>query len=194
MTVDRLQDLFNKGGKAQKVRGAKAMGADFGGMLDAVSAMGPTVTTTNQMYGSTGAPSAVLAAAFSGINAASAQGLGGMGGGGASLTGGSALADYTSGVPSFASGGMGGMSGGPGAQTVSSGSLGGLNSNAPVVAGTEGFSQMDMINTMNQNNLQLLELQAVMQSNMQSWNTKSNILSADHRARMAMIEKFTARG
>lgn len=64
----------------------------------------------------------------------------------------------------------------------------------PVVPGTEGFSQADMINTMNQNNLHLLELQAMMQSNMQEWNTKSNILSADHRARMAMIEKFTARG
>ena len=51
-----------------------------------------------------------------------------------------------------------------------------------------------MINTMNQNNLQLLELQATMQSNMQGWTTKSNVLSADHRARMAMIEKFTARG
>ena len=63
-----------------------------------------------------------------------------------------------------------------------------------VVPGTEGFSQWDLINTMNQNNLQLLELQATMQSNMQGWNTKSNILSADHRARMAMIEKFTARG
>ena len=74
------------------------------------------------------------------------------------------------------------------------GSLGGLgDSNSSVVSGTDGFSQMDMINTMNQNNLQLLELQAVMQSNMQQWNTKSNILSADHRARMAMIEKFTAR-
>ena len=47
---------------------------------------------------------------------------------------------------------------------------------------------------MNQNNLQLIELQAIMQSNMQTWNTKSNILSADHRAKMSMIEKFTARG
>lgn len=57
-----------------------------------------------------------------------------------------------------------------------------------------GLSQMDLINTMNANNLKLLELQAVMQNNMQAWNTKSNILSADHRARMAMVEKFTARG
>ncbi len=57
-----------------------------------------------------------------------------------------------------------------------------------------GLSQAEMISSMNQNNLHLLELQATMQSNMQAWNTRSNILSADHRARMAMIEKFTARG
>jgi len=51
----------------------------------------------------------------------------------------------------------------------------------------------DMIEAMRAENLQLLELQAMMQSNMQTWTTKSNILSADHRARMRMIEKFSAR-
>jgi len=54
--------------------------------------------------------------------------------------------------------------------------------------------QQELMQTMNANNLKLLELQALMQSNMQSWTTKSNILSADHRARMSMIEKFSARG
>ena len=82
--------------------------------------------------------------------------------------------------------------GGYGAKDAGIGMPGG--GTAAAVPGYDGFSQSDMINTMNQNNLQLLELQATMQSNMQAWNTKSNILSADHRARMAMIEKFTARG
>lgn len=173
MTVEKLQDLFkgNAGPKASKIKGAG--GADFNVMLDAVSAMGPTAGTAAGMYGSSNS-SAVLAAAFSGISSG-AQTLGG----GASMTS----------VPSFAGGY------GAGAHFASTGgSLGTLDPNAAVVPGTEGFSQMDMINTMNQNNLQLLELQATMQSNMQGWTTKSNILSADHRARMSMVEKFTARG
>lgn len=62
-----------------------------------------------------------------------------------------------------------------------------------VVPGTN-LSQFQLMEIMNQNNLKLIELQALMQSNMQVWNTKSNILSADHRAKMAMIEKFSARG
>ncbi|MBU4485229.1 hypothetical protein KKA47_07415 [bacterium] len=61
------------------------------------------------------------------------------------------------------------------------------------VAGT-GVGTMELVGSLNESNLQLLELQAVMQSNMQQWTTRSNILSADHRARMSMIEKFTARG
>ncbi len=183
MTVDKLEQLFNKGGaKATKVK-AQGSGADFSGMLDAVSAFSNTATTAANMYGG-GTSSAVLSAAFSGINAAAAQGLG-SGGGMASFGGASG------GTPYMATGYSPGMKF---ASTGTDSNLGGLNPNAPVVPGTEGFSQMDMINTMNQNNLQLLELQAVMQSNMQAWNTKSNILSADHRARMAMIEKFTARG
>jgi hypothetical protein len=44
---------------------------------------------------------------------------------------------------------------------------------------------------MNVNNLKLLELQAVKRT-ICRLETKSNIQSADHRARMAMIEKFTA--
>jgi hypothetical protein len=173
MTVEKLQDLFK--GNAPKPKASKLKdigGGDFSGMLDAVSAMGPTMTTASQLYGSSNS-SAVLSAAFSGIT-----------------NGAQTLAGST---PTFASGNSGGYN--LGAQYAStSGTIGTLDSNASVVPGTEGFSQMDMINTMNQNNLQLLELQATMQSNMQEWNTKSNILSADHRARMAMIEKFTARG
>lgn len=168
MTVEKLQDLFkgNNQPKASKVKGYG--GGDFNVMLDAVSAMGPTASTTASMYGSSNS-SAVLAAAFSGISTG-AQTLGG--GSMASAGGYGAGANFSS----------------------TGGSIGTLDPNASVVPGTEGFSQMDMINTMNSNNLQLLELQATMQSNMQGWTTKSNILSADHRARMSMIEKFTARG
>jgi len=177
MTLETLKQVLNSNAKAGKVASPKAMGTDFGGMLDAASAMSPVATTAGQLYGNNSS-AAVLAAAFSGVSAGAAT----LGSGGASV------ASYGGSTPSF--------SGGYGAQTVSTGgSLGTLtDGSSPVIAGTEGFSQMDMINTMNSNNLQLLELQAVMQNNMQGWNTKSNILSADHRARMAMIEKFTARG
>ncbi|PIR25471.1 MAG: hypothetical protein COV43_05335 [Deltaproteobacteria bacterium CG11_big_fil_rev_8_21_14_0_20_42_23] len=51
-----------------------------------------------------------------------------------------------------------------------------------------------LLDQMNQSNTELLQLQAQIQSTLQSFNIKSNILSADHRARMSMIEKFTARG
>ncbi|MBN1282897.1 MAG: hypothetical protein JXA24_03905 [Proteobacteria bacterium] len=172
MTIERLDQLLKNTPKAAKVKGPKAMGADFGGMLDAASAMSPVATTAGQLYGNNSS-AAVLAAAFSGISA-----------GASTMGSGASLTSY--GTPSYA--------GGFAAQTTGS-TFGGLSDGTTsVIPGTEGFTQMDMINTMNQNNLQLLELQATMQSNMQGWNTKSNILSADHRARMAMIEKFTARG
>jgi len=126
--------------------------------------------------GGTGNPraAAVLSAAFGGIGAA-----------------GSAMSQYN--APSFA-GGMGNMAsmggGLPGMEGVAglSGGTGGS-----VIPGTENFSQADMLNSMNQNNLQLLELQAMMQSNMQAWNTKSNILNADHRVKTTMIEKLSPR-
>lgn len=165
-----------------KAKGTKAKNygsygsSDFADiMLGAAGAMGPAATTAGSMYGSPNS-AAVLAAAFSGINATAAHKSGYGVYGGASYGG----------TPYFA--------GGFGNYASTGGTIGTLDPNSSVIPGTEGFSQMDMINTMNQNNLQLLELQAVMQSNMQGWNTKSNILSADHRARMAMIEKFTARG
>lgn len=171
-------DQIKAQGLNNKSKGTKTKAyavSDFDATMGAISAMAPMATATNQVYGGSPNSGAVLAAAFGGINELGAQ-RGGFGGyAGASYGG----APY--------------MAAGFGAQ-YAGGSIGTLDPNAPVVPGTEGFTHMDMINTMNQNNLQLLELQAVMQSNMQGWNTKSNILSADHRARMAMIEKFTARG
>lgn len=170
--------------RANTVRPTK----DFDAFLDAAGvfsdSMGNTATTAMQMYGPTTAHAAITAA----------------------FTGTSALNQYSQqmsqiGAPSFAGGssfGTLGSTGGMGAiryaKTDSSGVIGTTTgSSTSVIPGTDNFSQADLINTMNQNNLQLLELQAQMQSNQQMWNTKSNILSADHRARMAMIEKFTAR-
>ena len=170
---------IKKGAGGQKAR-SYGTSSNFDAMMGAVSAMTPTAMTAGNMY-SGGNSAAVLAAAFSGINQAGAQ-MSGYGANPTAMTG-------VSSAPYLAGGSSGGM------KYSSTGQLGSLNPDAPVVAGTgEDFSQMDMINSMNQNNLELLELQATMQSNMQGWNTKSNILSADHRARMAMIEKFTARG
>jgi hypothetical protein len=170
MSIETINPLLNKRGAKAKASKVKSFGdgqSDFSGtMLDAAGAMTGTAATATGLYGDVNS-STVLAAAFSGVNSYNAQ------------AGGSA--------PYFASGGMGGLSSGVGGSLLPAGSGG------SVIPGTENYTQMDMINTMNQNNLQLLELQAVLQSNMQSWNTKSNILSADHRARMAIVEKFTAR-
>ncbi|MBI2343177.1 MAG: hypothetical protein HYV02_02390 [Deltaproteobacteria bacterium] len=62
------------------------------------------------------------------------------------------------------------------------------------IPGMDGTDQATLINTMNQNNLQLLELQAIMQNNMQQWTTKSNVLKSTHDAKMAMIQHFAIRG
>jgi len=159
---------IRKGAKASKVKSAGGY-SNFDVMMDAVGAAQLPAATAMGMYGGSNS-SSVLAAAFSGVNAYRAQTSGG-------------------GAPYLASGAYGGLhnlSGGVGGEMLPGGS-------SSVVPGTD-YSQTDMINQMNQNNLQLLGLQATLQSNMQAWNTKSNILSADHRAKMAMIEKFTARG
>lgn len=170
MTIEKINPMTIEA--QAKKKGFKAMtgGSGFNAMLDAAGAIGPTAMLAGQMYGTPNSAT-VLSAAFSGVGATSAQ------------LGSGAYGSYA-GTPYLAAGYSGGYK--------SAGfSIG--DPNAPVIPGAE-MSQMDMINVMNQNNLQLLELQAVMQNNMQAWNTKSNILSADHRARMAMIEKFTARG
>lgn len=172
MTIETVNPLaIKKGAKASKAKemfgGGGGGYSDFNLMMDSVSAAQMPTSAAMGMYGDVNSAT-VLAAAFSGVNAYGAQ----SGGGAPYLASGT----YSGGMTSMQT--MPGMM--PG-------------SNTPVVPGTDNFTQMDMMNTMNQNNLQLLELQAVMQSNMQAWNTKSNILSADHRAKMAMIEKFTTR-
>lgn len=169
----------------------KALGMEFGDFLSGVSAMTPFAAEfTHQATGSVGAATALNAAFVSFPAAASA---------------------FSGAAPSWASAGgqlyspygapWGGQGGIPnlGGDYPMSG-LGGTGfgagtgvSGGEAVPGTN-MSQFQLMNVMNQNNLRLIELQALMQSNMQVWNTKSNILSADHRAKMSMIEKFTARG
>jgi len=157
-----------------KVAKASRVGQkDFGVALAGADAMLGVAQATGQASSTTAG--AVLSAAFGGIGAA-----------------GSAMSQYN--APSFA-GGMTNMStlASYGSSDVSGvlGASGGSGSS--VIAGTEGYTQADLINSMNQNNLQLLELQAMMQSNMQAWNTKSNILNADHRVKTTMIEKLSPR-
>lgn len=164
--------------KAVKASTVKTSGKDFNTFLGAagtkstgdvvygINAMSGAATQAGSLYGGNSA-NAVLAAAFSGT---------------------SQLSSIANARGQYSSYGMLKASGAGATDYISGGG------NSAVIPGTEGYTQWDMINTMNQNNLELLELQALMQSNMQAWNTKSNILSADHRARMAMIEKFTARG
>lgn len=179
----------------KKVAGKAAMNpaeSNFSSFLGAVDAMAPT--GAELMYQSTGSSNAaaVLHGAFSGMSsAASVYGYGAGGGTSALSSGGvGAYGDFPGvmGVGSYNT--LGGYAAGggyaPGAFKA--------GNELPMSGGGSAPGTQEMINSMNTNNLKLLELQAVMQSNMQAWNTKSNILSADHRARMAMIEKFTARG
>ena len=175
MTIETINPLaIKQGAKANKVKGV--YGTSYGGTpsygMSSPSGFDSVMGAVGAMEG----VSAATAGLYGGVNSSTVLA--------AAFSGVNTYNVQGGGTPSFASGGMNSLSG---PSLMPGGS-------SAVVPGTDGFSQSDMINTMNQNNLQLLELQATMQSNMQSWNTKSNILSADHKARMAMIEKFTARG
>lgn len=166
----------------------KAQGMEFGDFLAGVSAMTPFATEfTRQSTGDVNATN-VINAAFASFPASASAFAGGAGPGFSQAS----LSPY--GLPAsaqFASGGYStGMPGFAGHDPQTHG-LG--SPNAEVAPGT-GMTQFQLMETMNQNNLKLIELQAIMQSNMQTWNTKSNILSADHRAKMSMVEKFSARG
>lgn len=160
---------------------SNARGMEFGDFLGGVSALTPFATEfTRQSTGNVNAAT-VLNAAFTSFPGAASSFAGGA-------------------APSWAlASGMGpGYWGGPapygmpglGAHYPSQQGL--VSGSAQAVPGTN-LSQFQMMEIMNQNNLRLIELQALMQSNMQVWNTKANILSADHRAKMSIVEKFTAR-
>lgn len=188
LTPINTKELNLQNRPTTKSIGAKAM--EFGDALGAVSAMTPFATEfTRQATGNVNAAT-VLNAAFASFPAA-ASALSGGGGGGYPSWSSASSTPY--GPPGTYPGSIPGLDmraqyyGGPAAgPSLSSGSN-------QVVPGTN-LTQFQLMEVMNQNNLQLIELQAMMQSNMQVWNTKSNILSADHRAKMSMIEKFTARG
>jgi hypothetical protein len=172
-------------GKAQ----SGPVGSNFDSFLGAVDAMAPM--NTEVMYQASGSTSAaaVLHGAFTGMGGAA----GAYGYGPASASGGSggfgALSEYPGIMGVGSSSTYAGYAGGGSKGFESTGG----STTSGQVAGT-GMNTPEVLNTMNINALKLLELQAVVQSNTQAWNTKSNILSADHRARMAMIEKFAARG
>lgn len=177
--VNPIEIQRNQSKPSQRATGAKGM--EFGDFLGGVSALTPFATEfTRQSTGSVNAAT-VLNAAFT-----SFPGAAGAFAGGAAPSW--ALASHMGpAMPYGAPGGMPNLGGSyPSEQGLVSGG-------AQAVPGTN-MTQFQLMEVMNQNNLRLIELQALMQSNMQVWNTKSNILSADHRAKMSMIEKFTARG
>lgn len=146
---------------------AKAASVSFGDIMTAAAPLAGEAT-----YWGTGNPNAanVIHAAFSALPASYAGTSGGYAG--------SVLGDLPGimGAPRYAT-------------TASPYGSGGMGN----IPGTE-VPQAELINTMNENNLQLLELQATMQNNMQQWTTKSNILKSIHEAKMAMIQKFTTQG
>lgn len=175
------QDIQRVQNQPQASSKPKAM--EFGDIMGGVSAMTPFATEfTRQSTGNVNAAT-VLNAAFSSFPGAAASFAGApswsSAGGSAMPYGPAGYAGYQGGIPGLS------MNYGSASQPPVSG--------GQVVPGTS-MNQAQLMEVMNQNNLQLIELQAIMQSNMQTWNTKSNILSADHRAKMSMIEKFTARG
>ena len=167
---------------------AASVGKDFNAWLGAANAFGPMSSAVANQGGSPTAAT-VLSAAFSGMQTYQSHSGGGMG-----------MSGYGGGYGSaMGIGGGGGGAGVPGMMGVGGKTAGYNPGGAGGVAGEEvvpgtGFQTWELMDNMNQNNLKLLELQALMQNNMQSSNTKANILSADHRAKMAMIEKFSARG
>ena len=177
---------------ATKATTAQAKGqvvSGFDTMMGSVNAMGPFAGELS--YGLSGDPTAssVISAAFNSFPAAASA----IAGGGYGM-GGGMPASYPSYARGFAMNQSDAQVGGiSGAGAFGSQAYSGVSGGNAPIAGTATTSY-DLMQTMNQNNLQLLELQAVMQSNMQQWTTKSNVLSADHRAKMSIMEKFTARG
>lgn len=178
------------------VKGAKVAGSSkaafpdvMGDALLGASAMSAgAYEFVGQATGGSNIAGAVLNAAFSGIDVAHGFTPKGMGG-------------YAGYGPYSSAPGMMGV----GSYSTNMGYAGGIKAGVTVPGGVPGSIessigvdnpaayQQELMQTMNANNLKLLELQAHMQSNMQSWTTRSNILSADHRARMSMIEKFSPR-
>lgn len=182
MTLNLVNPVEIQRNAAKGAGKIRARSMAFGDFLAGVSAMTPFATEfTQQATGNTNAAT-VLNAAFASFPAAASA----FAGGGAAPSYAASPYGYAPSLPYGASTTLPGI----GADYPSTQNLVG---GGQAVPGTN-LSQAQLMDIMNQNNLRLIELQAIMQSNMQTWNTKSNILSADHRAKMSMIEKFTARG
>lgn len=163
--------------------------AAFGDVLGGISPFGGAASElTWQATGGSDLAMAVLNASFSGIDVAK----------------GFSQPAYSSGAYS-AYGSMPGMMGSP-RYTTQPGFTNAKYGQDPYSTAIPGYDtagnttqdiasyKREIMDSMASTNFELMELQALMQSNMQQWTTRSNILSADHRARMSIIEKFTARG
>jgi len=163
-------------GKSTSARGinsfSKAMVSaqkdTVGDVTGVVGAFGNTVGQATYFgTGNSGAAS-VLSSAFSAMPEAYAAGSGGGGygyyGGGGSVLGKTAGLDSSSYGGSAAAGGV-----------------------------TGDLSSSELMSAMNSNSMKLLMLQAQIQDHSQSTNMRSQIMSADHNAKRAIIEKLNGR-
>lgn len=154
--------------------------AAFGDVLSGVSAMGPaTAELTSQWTGNNQLAEAVLNMAFSGTEVARG-----------------AFQQTAASYPSYSYPGMMGSPKYAGESPLFANPndvSGSLSPDSSVVPGTN-MSTEQLMSVMNQNSMRLMYLQAAIQQHGQMYSTLSNISAADHRARMSMIEKFTARG
>lgn len=146
--------------------------SSFGDVMNTAGALAPAVGVTAAQTTGSGSAASVLYAAFSAMPGAYAAGKGTGGG----YAGGSAIAGDEMGLMG------GGLYSNPGTGAVA-GDAAGL-----------GTSPQQLMQTMNANNLNLLGLQSMLQNNMQSWSTKSNVLKSAYEAKMNMIQKFSVRG
>lgn len=166
---------------------SKAMSTskDFNAFLGGFNAFGDASVEAANQFSSNSNAATVLAAAFSGTTT-----YGNLQGGGSPT---SFMGSGYSGASYGATGSTEQMLGlGYGTGKYSSGYDVGTTSSSEAVTGT-GVNTGELINTMNTNNLKLLELQAAMQGYMQAWTTKSNLLSTHHKAQMTMVEKLNTR-
>lgn len=171
--IDPLQIAGTKGPKPK----ASITGSAFGDIMSITGALAPVAGEVGYQATGNSNAAAVLHSAFSAL-----PGAYGAAGGSPGMYG---AASYST----MGGGGYGGGIGGMGD--------GGASIGAGYGGSTTGMGQVDqaqLIDTMNTNNLHLLELQAVMQNNMQQWTTKSNIYKSIHDSKMAMIQHFAVRG
>ncbi len=172
----RIDPFAIQGAVAKRAPRASVTGSTFGDIMSVAGAFAPLAGEVGYQTSGSANAAAVLHSAFSALPDAAGVSSGGMGLG--ELPGMYGPARSTGafpGDPALGGGSYGnGYSGGTGQLTAA--------------------DQSELMNQMNQNNLQLLGLQANMQNNMQGWTTKSNVLKSVHDAKMAMIQHFAVRG